>query len=312
MARPQILQKLKHGRIMCARAFSKFVETWNYIVDRVDNIKGDQDVNPQTGFIRVDNTNHEHPVIRFDSSKLPEALSGDVLVDSQVANLQLSSIQYLSSDQGQVLDLYDFDKTSPTKSMALSALVDDPQSTDKDWLVVKHNTDNGNVLQYVSLSSIDVQAQTDSDIIGGRQQSLGVTTIGNEAVLQAFDFNNPTTFALSAQVSATGGTATFMPVRDGLDYSITGAKVLCRTENVDGTTLRYANLKMSVVGMPNLDVLNGLSVVTGIEYPMTGVNQYKIVAHRKQLNIVNNVLTITNLADQTIDTVAHDDIYPNN
>lgn len=137
-------------------------------------------------------------------------------------------------------------------------------------------------------------------------------TVADRAIVRPVDWLQPQTFALSAEVSADGGTAMFQPVRDGYNYAISDAKVLCRTENVDGTSLRYANLKIKVKSStPNLSALNNLSVVTGIEYPMSGTNQYKIVAHRKKMQIVNNVLTLTDLPDQTIDTVAHDTIYPN-
>ena len=67
--RPQTLQKLKHGDAITGANFPTFVETYNYTVERCDNLKGDKDVNPQSGIIRVDNTDPEHPVIRCD---LPE------------------------------------------------------------------------------------------------------------------------------------------------------------------------------------------------------------------------------------------------
>lgn len=59
---------------------------------------------------------------------------------------------------------------------------------------------------------------------------------------------------------------------------------------------------------PSLSALNNLSVVTGIEYPMSGTNQYKIVAHRKEITIVNNTIQLNNLPDQTIDTIPHSGI----
>lgn len=65
MAKPQILQKLRHGKLLCGAVFSKFVETWNYLIDRVENLKGDADTNPQYGHIKIDNTDPEHPVVRL-------------------------------------------------------------------------------------------------------------------------------------------------------------------------------------------------------------------------------------------------------
>ena len=65
MARPQILQMLKHGKMLCGNVFKQFVETWNYIINRVENLKGDADANPQTGHIKIDNTDPEHPIMRL-------------------------------------------------------------------------------------------------------------------------------------------------------------------------------------------------------------------------------------------------------
>lgn len=65
MARPQNIQKLRHGKILSKTVFPSFVETWNYVTNRVENLKGDADVRPETGCIKVDNTDPEHPVIRL-------------------------------------------------------------------------------------------------------------------------------------------------------------------------------------------------------------------------------------------------------
>jgi hypothetical protein len=51
MAKPQILQKLSHDKILTQKNFPLFVETYNYIADRVENIKGDYDENPKNGSI---------------------------------------------------------------------------------------------------------------------------------------------------------------------------------------------------------------------------------------------------------------------
>lgn len=70
MARPKTLQFLEHGKILCGSAFRFFVETWNYIVRRTDNLRGDKDENDSEGCIFVDNSNPERPVIRLDRSKI--------------------------------------------------------------------------------------------------------------------------------------------------------------------------------------------------------------------------------------------------
>lgn len=83
MARPPRIEKLRHGRLLCGSVFRFFVETWNWIVGYVDNMKGDADVNPQGGHITVDRTDPDHPVIRFRADKIagkggdPVAVSAD-------------------------------------------------------------------------------------------------------------------------------------------------------------------------------------------------------------------------------------------
>ena len=69
MARPPTIAKLKHGKILSGSVFRFFVETWNWLVGYVDNMKGDADVNPQNGHIVVDRTDPDHPVIRLRPSE---------------------------------------------------------------------------------------------------------------------------------------------------------------------------------------------------------------------------------------------------
>ncbi len=92
MARPQALQFLKHGKLLCGSAFRLFVETWNWLVGYVNNIKGDYDVNPKNGFIVVDRSDPDSPVIRFRTDNLPAAGGGgsatpdDVSIDERDAD----------------------------------------------------------------------------------------------------------------------------------------------------------------------------------------------------------------------------------
>ncbi len=67
------VQLLKRGLALCGKNFANFVEAWNHVVQRSANICGDADANPADGYISVDNANPDHPVIRFDASKLPAA-----------------------------------------------------------------------------------------------------------------------------------------------------------------------------------------------------------------------------------------------
>jgi len=65
MARPQILQELEHGKLITKSNFPQFVDTWNYMTHRIEGLKGDGDTRPNEGHIKVDNTDPEHPIIRF-------------------------------------------------------------------------------------------------------------------------------------------------------------------------------------------------------------------------------------------------------
>ena len=70
MARPPVLQKLRHGRILCGRVFRFFVETWNWLVGAFNNLCGDWDVNPQAGFLSVDWSDPDKPVVRMHGDAL--------------------------------------------------------------------------------------------------------------------------------------------------------------------------------------------------------------------------------------------------
>lgn len=73
MARPQKLQTLRHGRIFSKGAFPGIVETWNWLCAIVESWVGDRDLGGD-GFIYVDRTNADVPVIRLDEVKLGRRL----------------------------------------------------------------------------------------------------------------------------------------------------------------------------------------------------------------------------------------------
>lgn len=73
MARPQKLQRLRHGRIFSAGAFPGIVGTWNWLCDIVESWVGDRDLGGD-GCIYVDRTNRDVPVIRLDEVKLGRRL----------------------------------------------------------------------------------------------------------------------------------------------------------------------------------------------------------------------------------------------
>lgn len=76
MARPAALQFLRSGLVLTRKAFPGFVNTWNWLVGAFDSMVGDAEVNGDSGFIIVDRTNPDKPVIRFDSSKIKQSGEG--------------------------------------------------------------------------------------------------------------------------------------------------------------------------------------------------------------------------------------------
>lgn len=76
-----INQHLQHGKSLCGKVFSAFVETFNWLVDFSTNLKGDADVNDAIGRIKVDRTDPAHPVIRFIAAEEKESTSSVSLSD---------------------------------------------------------------------------------------------------------------------------------------------------------------------------------------------------------------------------------------
>jgi hypothetical protein len=74
MARPQVLQQLKHGKILSKAAFPFFTATWNWLVTAFANLRGDREMGEQ-GFIYVDRGNEDSPIIRADETILRSHLS---------------------------------------------------------------------------------------------------------------------------------------------------------------------------------------------------------------------------------------------
>ena len=63
-------EKLRHGKALCGKVFRTFVETFNWHTDFCRNLKGDGDVG--NGKIKVDRSDHRHPVIRFVGKEAAE------------------------------------------------------------------------------------------------------------------------------------------------------------------------------------------------------------------------------------------------
>lgn len=78
--KPQKLQSLKHDRILSRGAFPGFVDTWNWICGVICSWVGDAELGGD-GFIRVDRTNEDVPVIRLDLAKLNRRINPKNLPD---------------------------------------------------------------------------------------------------------------------------------------------------------------------------------------------------------------------------------------
>lgn len=76
MARPNGIQKLKHGKFLTKANFPKFVETWNWLVTAFDAMTGDKQTNPHEGHIVLDRTNPDRPVIRWEGKEAEAAAAG--------------------------------------------------------------------------------------------------------------------------------------------------------------------------------------------------------------------------------------------
>lgn len=74
--RPGIVQRLKHGKILCQRVYPFLVDTFNWFGEVISHVRGDGDISPD-GFIEYDRTDEAWPVIRFRADKLKRYLDND-------------------------------------------------------------------------------------------------------------------------------------------------------------------------------------------------------------------------------------------
>lgn len=186
--KPKTLSELKHGNLLTKGNYPTFVETFNYAVKRLDNLLGDKDVNPQTGTIRVDNTDPEHPVIRCDKPILSGNGGAVAFGDSDLSDVGLSSVHVADLSGTPYIQLYKFDE-EPTEQTGVK--IDNPQGTFEigsgDWFLVK----NGDELHYKKIVlSTDLSGgggggggsiSVDSDIASLNSNSLQhVNSSGND------------------------------------------------------------------------------------------------------------------------------------
>jgi len=74
MGRPAVLCKLEKGKIIDAQ--NNFCDTFNWLVDFCNNIRGEGEIDPGKSNLVVDRSIQECPVIR-DSRKKVHFVSGD-------------------------------------------------------------------------------------------------------------------------------------------------------------------------------------------------------------------------------------------
>ena len=104
--KPQKLQALKHNRILSRGAFPGFVDTWNWICGVICSWVGDAELGGD-GFIRVDRTNEDVPVIRLDIAKLNRRISPKNLPDYSLWRIVggSASVEVTDSETGETQTL---------------------------------------------------------------------------------------------------------------------------------------------------------------------------------------------------------------
>lgn len=171
--KPQGIQKLKHDKILTKGNFPNFVETYNYIVDRVENIKGDYDTDKVYGHIHLDNTDPMHPVIRLENldgiGTGSGTGSGNVYPEPWTPDFENNTILYPYYQVGTYRAL------ANQSNINLSSILED-SSTHNIYCVINLNTLSAEAteqpiddyahfsVQVFSLSSISSDTgETDSD-----------------------------------------------------------------------------------------------------------------------------------------------------
>lgn len=209
MAKPQLLQKLTHDKLLTKTNFPQFVETYNYTVNRCENIKGDGDEYGQ-GLIQVDNTDPEHPIIRVNYDNLKSDYLEQTTPDSDISDevyekfyevQGLSSIQTRWENPGEdnelkSLQLYQFDLSNNTLTLDLSDQYANQQAETSgfDFIIRKDNQ-----VQYMKLSSnVNISVDTDVD---GNQKSIQWKTSSDDKYLQLYNMDLSGENVASVQLS---------------------------------------------------------------------------------------------------------------
>lgn len=193
MARPQRIEKLRHGRLLCGSAFRFFVETWNWLTAYVDNMKGDAETDPQSGYITIDRTDPDHPVIRFRADKaaggggesvVPDDVSTEFIPDPPGGTPP-------DGDEGK-LQIKEWRAGTPVSSYTVA----------QD--IARDNADGNSVVVRSSSGTLEYKP------IGTLAQLTGSTVTGTKTVLTGltWDTTNHTLVISSANVVYSKGIVT--------------------------------------------------------------------------------------------------------
>jgi len=157
MARPAALQFLKKGMLLAGKVFPQFVATWNWLVRAFDNLCGDADLNVQQGYISVDRTNPDRPVIRFDVRRVANSglfSNGRFTISRDNGSIVYRNCYY--SVGGKTYDMGDQYGSESDGIEALKILARPPSSQQEAQAQIAHyadvaalNADQADVTYYV-------------------------------------------------------------------------------------------------------------------------------------------------------------------
>lgn len=185
-----ILQRLKHDKVLNKKSFPNFVESWNFTIDRMMNLKGDKDVNPDIGAIEVDNTDPLHPVIRFNaiSSDINDL---DTPPDSNDSENGLSSVEWIWPETSSDIE-------EPTEGL---------DKRPKAFSLFNFGKEENDGTLSVNINQLSGTVTPESDL-SGRYDFL----VRHDGVLKYMDLQLSTALPISG--GGGGGSSDF----DGFDY----------------------------------------------------------------------------------------------
>lgn len=96
--KPDSLQRLKAGKLICSKACPGFVDTWNWLISFVSNLRGDYDINQKEGYITIDTSDDDHPIIRLRDNNLKI----DGTAPTPAADNGCYAIRSIENDEGDL------------------------------------------------------------------------------------------------------------------------------------------------------------------------------------------------------------------